>query len=1165
MAIKLQTSSIAPPFPAHPKVRAGGFFRKLSSPVSLCAVVGALCFALAPVSAFGQTADTADSNQDEDEAETAPAQPVADGQADEEDDAQYDDIEQVIVTGSRIRRSTYTSVSPLQVIHAEVKREAGLIDAATIVQESSASAGTQYDLTFVGFVLDDGPGASTANLRGLGASRTLALINGRRIAPVGVEGAPGSPNLNIVPGLMVQQYDLLLDGASSIYGSDAVAGVTNIILRKDFDGFTVELSQSVPHHSGGNIQSLGARWGRNWDRGFIGVGVEHYAREPVTLAQRPWTAGCERHIEVDEGGRIRHIDPSNQIYYGMRLSECRFTGATQRVRVPPTNIAGWIYYTPGSTNGGWPNFSESSIWYRAGRYSIDSDGDGTPDVDFSDYNVNGKRQQQHLFSEYQSTNAIAYGEYTLEGDANLTPYFETIFGTSRYFADSGGRLQFFPWVPARNPYNLCNPEAAGGVDCGRAMEALYRNPSFIAGYANLFGDYCISQGVPLDKCTPISFWWGQIGDYGPRATQVVLAVRGDRSDVRSSSSWVRAVAGMRGDLPFLNFGSLTDWTFDFSIMHSLSQAESRRSGIREDRLGLALGYYSNDWTPCENNITEETRKARTNTRGNPLAPLTAADAAPGCVPVNLYAPSLFATSIGDFGTAAERDYLFSNRDFDTRYKQTLFSVYATGNLFNLPAGAVAGGIGMEHRIDEIDSIPNEVARDSLLWGYFSDLGAVGDKYTTEFFGEVEMPLLADKLFAKEITVNLSARFTDDQYYDGAWTGSAKLGWRPIDSLLFRATFGTSYRAPNLRDLFLGGQTGFFNVTDPCYVPEAALESNLQGTERTYNPALDPRDAHVLQRCRDEGVDPTVAGGGNFPTYSVEASGGGSLTLDPETSEAQSFGFSWEQPFTKAFDLNLSMSYYQIDIEDTIIEPSSGFIVYDCYVSKQSTGQFCDRITRNLNNKTEPRIRLIDRGFINRDRERVRGVDLNIAVDATVTILDRPVDLSYELTGHRMIERTLLYTNDAGQQTRSRDQGEWFFNEYRAQMALRVDYARWRVSWQSSYIGPNVGYHGYEDEYGDLNAGTGEPFSSTCLGPPTDMQCKDVETAPDYWVHHASLTYRGNEWQIVGGLRNVFDKAPPQVDWNELWSQINNTPRGAGYDLQGRLYFVTASINFGKEQ
>ena len=137
----------------------------------------------------------------------------------------------------------------------------------------------RFDLSFSGFVLDDGPGTTTANLRGLGANRTLTLLNGRRLAPTGVEGAPASPNLSIVPGLLVQQYDQLLDGASSIYGSDAVAGVTNAILRRDFDGFTLPSgSEGIRITDGGTQQFYGLTWGRNWDRGFIGVGAQHDER-----------------------------------------------------------------------------------------------------------------------------------------------------------------------------------------------------------------------------------------------------------------------------------------------------------------------------------------------------------------------------------------------------------------------------------------------------------------------------------------------------------------------------------------------------------------------------------------------------------------------------------------------------------------------------------------------------------------------------------------------------------------------------------------------------------------------------------------------------------------------------------------------------------------------
>ncbi len=214
-------------------------------------------------------------------------------------------IEEVVVTGSRLRRDTFSSISPLQIITGEISRESGLLDAADILQESTSASGQQVNLTFQGFVLDDGPGASTVNLRGLAASRTLVLINGRRVAPGGVEGAPTNPNLNLVPASLVQQYDILLDGASSIYGSDAVAGVVNAILRKDFDGYEIEAYSNVPEHGAGQDHTINLTWGRNWDRGFVGAAIEYRDVEAVEMADRPWTEDCDRNAEIDENGRVR--------------------------------------------------------------------------------------------------------------------------------------------------------------------------------------------------------------------------------------------------------------------------------------------------------------------------------------------------------------------------------------------------------------------------------------------------------------------------------------------------------------------------------------------------------------------------------------------------------------------------------------------------------------------------------------------------------------------------------------------------------------------------------------------------------------------------------------------------------------------------------------------
>ena len=1122
------------------------------------AVAAALGLAFAPGAAlFAQD----DEDEEEDATETVEQTLVEPAVVDDSGS-----VEEVIVTGSRIRRSTYTSIAPLQIISADVKREAGLIDAGEILQESSTASGVQFDLSWNGFVLDDGPGSTTANLRGLGANRTLVLLNGRRIAPSGVEGAPSSPNLNIVPGLLVQQYDQLLDGASSIYGSDAVAGVVNAILRTDFDGFTIDVSPSRPAHPGGAEEAIGVTWGRNWDRGFIGFGAQHYQSDPVTLADRPWTAGCERHMEVDQGGRIRHRNLQWVLAYDMDWDDCTQGALVGRTFIPNEGHRigpGSIYYTPGRSNGGWPNFSESGAGWVAGTFGIDGDQDGETDINWRDYSLNGRENFRHLFSPIRSTTSMLYGEYTVDGEANLTPYFELLYGTQAFNANSGGS-SIGIYVPALNPYNICNPEGAG-VDCGEAQDALWASPGYIAGFNGLYGGLCARFGIPATACSPHAFGLTN-GPIGPRRTYPIVSVTGDRNTVETESTWQRVVLGFKGDMPFLDFWQLSDWTFDASFTRSHSSADARRPGIGQDRLDLALGYYSNDWIPCENNISEETRLGRVDSADDPLAPLIARDAMPGCVPVNMYAGSLYSPLIGDFATSAERDYIFRYRDFETEYTQTMFSAYATGDLFNIPTGTVAGGVGIEYRTDEIASIPNQTASEGLIWGFFKDRGTEGKRTVREFFGEVEVPVVADKTGAREVILNLSTRYTDDEFYSGAWTGAAKLGWRPIESLLIRSTFGTSFRAPNLRELFLRGVSGFINVFDPCYVPEEALEDSLvPGGDSEYNPELDPRDPFVLERCRAEGIDPTIAGGGNLNSYSVEIFAIGSLAsglLEPETSSSKSVGFAWEQPFTEAFDLTFGMTYYSIDIEDTVIGPSAAYIVFDCYVNEESTGQFCDQIKRDLSDEDDPRIQEIDRPFINRDRESVRGVDLNLAFDMTFTVFERALDVSLDVTGHRLIERSTLFTNDAGAEAVNEFHREWFYAERKAELALRLDYERWRLTWSSRYQSKYQEDRNFRDAWAHVNS-PAAVRAVTCEGPPDDLLCKDIEEAPEYWLHHVSTTYQHDTWRVIAGVRNVFDKWPPQMDPNEA-TTYNNTPIGAGFDLNGRTYFLGFTFNFGGE-
>ncbi len=1076
------------------------------------------------------------------------AGPAAFAQDDSDSDATDDVVEQddevvdeVVVTGSRLKRDTYSSISPLQVITGQISREVGLIDAGDILQESTASSGQQIDLSFQGFVLDNGPGSTTISLRGLGEARTLVLVNGRRLAPGGVEGAPFAANLDLVPASLVQQYDLLLDGASSVYGSDAIAGVANIILRKDFDGIELETYSRVPEHGGGVDHTLSAVWGKNWDRGFIGIGAEFVDSERVRLEDRPWTAGCDKHYEInDEGGFATEEQFYNNVY-GMDWDECRLGLLAGRVIVPDL---GSIYHTPGFTNGGWPNFSESSTF----GFGVDGNGDGATDVNFREYDLNGKASQQNsdLFPETQSLNILSYGEYTFDGEANVTPYFEVMHAEYDFFSNSS-EGQLFPFVPANNPFNICNPAAVGGVDCGLAADALYTNPNYIAQFGANFEDLCASFGIPLAGCTPDAF--GLLnGPLGPQIARPVVSVAGDRNFTDVSGSQTRAVVGMRADLPFMNFGSFDNWSFDIYGSFTKSDAESSRFGVRADRLDVSMGVYSLTNTPCEMNDPLATG----NRTGLTFSELPA-DASAGCVPINLFAPSLYpvGTVTGDFATQAERDFVMGARTFDTEYEQTIISAYATGEIFELPAGGVAFGLGVETRNDDIKSIPDNVARDGLFWGFFSDGGATGDKDTDEIFGEVELPILAGVKGFEELTLNMSARYTDDELYGSGNTESFKLGWRPVESLLIRGTFGTSFRAPNLRENFLQAQSGFGSIFDPCYIPDAAIDPITGG----YDPSLDDREPQVLANCLANGVDPTLANNGGFNVFSTEVASGGATDLFAEESESWSAGFSFDQPWTNAFDLAVSATYYEIEVNNTIIEPSGQFIVNDCYNSLTGASIFCSRIMRDLSDPTNPIIDIIDSGFINREAEKARGVDVNMTFNDTWTFFERPYDITFDVQANRQLERSTLFIDDDGNQDTDTFQGEWGFADWTARTGLRVEYDDFRVTWETRYIS-SVN----QDSDGVDSFGTAFDISDTC-GVTDSFTCRDYGEADNYFLHNLSMYYFGDMWTFGGGIRNVLDQEPPVVDGTEILA-VNNTPIGYGYDLNGRVYFVNVQVNFG---
>jgi iron complex outermembrane recepter protein len=195
-------------------------------------------------------------------------------------------IEKIEVTGSNIKRIDAEGTAPIQIITSEEIRRSGRQTVTELLRElPNNAAGGLTELTGSGSF---STGASSISLRGLGSSATLVLLNGRRIAPYGLSdpnfGQAGVVNLNAIPLDVIERIEILKDGASAIYGSEAIAGVVNIILRKDYTGAQVGVAGSA--NKGGDYQNGTVTGGFGFgdlakDRYNVFVNFEGYQQESV--------------------------------------------------------------------------------------------------------------------------------------------------------------------------------------------------------------------------------------------------------------------------------------------------------------------------------------------------------------------------------------------------------------------------------------------------------------------------------------------------------------------------------------------------------------------------------------------------------------------------------------------------------------------------------------------------------------------------------------------------------------------------------------------------------------------------------------------------------------------------------------------------------------------
>ncbi|WP_404326843.1 TonB-dependent receptor domain-containing protein [Aerophototrophica crusticola] len=443
-----------------------------------------------------------------------------------------DKIEEIVVVGSRIRRDTFNSPSPVQVITRDEATAAGLASAAELLQSTSVGGGSaQINNAFGGFVTEGGPGANTISLRGLGAGRTLVLINGRRVAPAGTRGAVGSADLNVLPNAIVERIEILRDGASSIYGSDAIAGVVNVITEVDVDGVTVEGRYNRPVHGNGEQGRFSIVGGTSGDRWKASGSLEYYERGNLTLADRDWTR-CQTQYRLNPvtGALGDYIDPLTG------QPKCYPTGSTGEGGVTINTLgtrsrAG--VGAPGSVGASFNRWRPNAA-VTTGLVGFEGVGGGSNNINVRD-TYDPRVLNQSLISPVQIFSGFGQASYELQALGDAEVYAE-VLANKRDSQQTGFRQ-----------LSLDYPQASLLV------------PTFLQTEGTAFGS-TLHAGNGL---------------------RAFIGFGNDKNE--QSVEFYKGTLGVRGDVTFL-----PEWKYDLTGTFSKSDAYYKQQSFLTDRLSRSV-------------------------------------------------------------------------------------------------------------------------------------------------------------------------------------------------------------------------------------------------------------------------------------------------------------------------------------------------------------------------------------------------------------------------------------------------------------------------------------------------------------------------------------------------------------------------------------------------
>ncbi|WP_337660932.1 TonB-dependent receptor domain-containing protein [Erythrobacter sp. Alg231-14] len=1032
----------------------------------------------------------------------------------------------IVVTGSRIARDpNIGSPAPILSVDAEALTQAGTPDVVEVLRDIPALSTSTTAEGSIDGIFSESVGQSILNLRGLGANRTLVLVNGRRH----VSGVAGEQavDINSIPTALIERVETLTGGASSLYGADAVTGVVNFVLKDDFEGIQANVQSGISSQGDSFRINADLTWGVNFadGRGNFVISGEYARGDELQFGDRAFSR--------NNGIFDDQANPA------LRLQTGELGADTPNFVANGAVLGGLI---PTDTTGFTPTAAEQALINRsinaprrliAGdpRFSLSSPGGiiAPGDIGLSDGpDINGNGTPDCLESAVGFNSTFNAGAFGLAGgcavvndDGSLSVYQDgAITGLFNQFGGDGIANNFdvnslIPeterWSVNANLTYEISPSATAFFE-GKYVS----NSAEFQAQPNTFYDLLTVRAdnpfISADQAQFVApLFFGNGTDEGFYITRDPTDLGPNRN--RNEFESYRFVGGVRGD-------TSDHFSYEVSANYGrFTQDTNDANRVITDRFFAAIDVIADPTTGapiCRSDI-DPTAPA-TTPFGIPAGDPGFFTFNPGdgsCAPANI---------LGGAGAISQEaiDFITTTVVNEFQLEQLVFSAIFTGDtgaFLELPGGAVGFAFGAEYREERSESIfdplvrgivpvttPNAGAGDfvgtvtggvqnSLVFDPASTINnAGGDFNVYDLFAEVRLPILSGVAFAETLELSGAARFSSYSTVGDTFTWNVSALWAPSEDILFRGTYSEAVRAPNINELFNPAQGAFFRPVDPCDA------GNLVTAD---DPGL--REANCTAFFNNIGFDPTLGTGAYAYVDPLTARFSGSISGNPNLEEESATTWTVGAQITPSFlpGLILSVDYYNIEIEDAINAVSAQDIVDNCVDSASITNDFCGLFERS---GATGGFTFLRQSSLNFARQETAGVEAALQYRFDLG----PVDFTFNASG-TWVDKLNNFFDPSDPTLVDPELGELQRPEWAGNASLTAAYEAFSLTWSTTYL-DSQGLRSVEIE---SVGNTGADTFSTANGLSSDVM-----------IHNISFSFEATQnIDIYGGVNNVFGRDP----------------------------------------